>query len=195
MDKRNKGDHNESNSNTNSNQSNFNQNQETLNKNPQIDNSQKGYTPSNYINQNVQGYSNNLQGSLPNQGYTQNNIYSNQGHTKLQANNSIDNNPQNNKANYISFNLNSATMNYNEGLRLKDQFSFSEAIVKFEDTLKIFNHIYPLIEDQNLKAKIEYYDKAIKDLIFHCNNQITNQFSYKSTACYGYLPSKEEKID
>jgi len=198
MDKRNKGDHNESNSNTYSNQVNSDQKQDTLNKTSQIDNSHKGNTHSNQIQQNVQSYSNIQHGSISNQGYPQNNMNPNQGYSndsKIQANNPIENNPQNNKANYISFNLNSATMNYNEGLRLKDQFSFSEAIVKFEDTLKIFNHIYPLIEDQNLKGKIEYYDKAIKDLIFHCNNQVANQFSYKSTACYGYQPRKEEKVD
>ena len=107
----------------------------------------------------------------------------------------MNDNGNQNKANYISFNLNLASQNYNEGLRLKDQFSFSEAIIKFEETFRIFKNIYPLVEDQNLKSRIEYYQKPIKDLIDHCTNQINNQFTYKSTACYGYGTKKEENVD
>ena len=95
----------------------------------------------------------------------------------------MNDNGNQNKANYISFNLNLASQNYNEGLRLKDQFSFSEAIIKFEETFRIFKNIYPLVEDQNLKSRIEYYQKPIKDLIDHCTNQINNQCSFESM-CY-----------
>jgi len=68
--------------------------------------------------------------------------------------------------------------------------------MKYEECVKVANNVLPKIEDNLLKEKLEFNKKVVEEAINTINNQIANQFSFKSSVGYGlHNYRKEENID
>jgi SpoVK/Ycf46/Vps4 family AAA+-type ATPase len=78
--------------------------------------------------------------------------------------------------------LNHSYKLFTEGNNLVKQFSFYEALFKYEEAEKLTMVIYPKISDEALKNKVDHYIKSLKSQIDFANFQIKNQFEYKEKA-------------
>lgn len=89
--------------------------------------------------------------------------------------------------------LNRAYGLFTEGNRLYQGFSFNEALFNYEEALKIANHFFPKIEDQQLKEKVDKFIKCLNNEIETTNFQIKNQFEYKKQAGFASIQDVKEK--
>lgn len=197
------------------NQFNYNQN---LNNGNQFNNgstsssSSYGNTANNFRNNNSTG-SNGLTGNNSNQGFNNQQIninnqsqlsqsvYINQNQNShspnLIAKDSIINSNTNinstltQSSNLVNEYLNKAYSQFNEGNGLFKQFSFYDALFKFEEAQKLTTHIYQQIQDDQLKLKVDMFLKTVASQIDLTNFQIKNQFEYKKTA--GFASKADEK--
>jgi SpoVK/Ycf46/Vps4 family AAA+-type ATPase len=104
--------------------------------------------------------------------------------------NEIPNN--NNTSNNICIDvLNKAYSLFMEGNGLVKDFSFQEALFKFDEALRMTTLIYYKIDDEQLKAKVNMFIKNINSQIDFTNYQIKNQYEFKKTA--GYATKEENK--
>ena len=189
------------NSSTNSNDSNGNQyniknNISNISYNNQIQNDNNQNINSNMNNQNhlsqtvlVQQPSNNNSSNSPNSSsikdqsnYSNNNI-------------NLNNQQQVKQTDPVFDYLNRAYTNLNEGNVLFKQFSFYEALFKFEEAQKIVTTVYPQIKDEQLKLKVDMFLKTCASQVDLTNYQIKNQFEYKKTAGFASKADEKQNVD
>ena len=89
--------------------------------------------------------------------------------------------------------LNKSYQLFTEGNHLVKQFSFYEALFKYEEAEKLTIVIYPKICDEVFKNKVDNYLKSIKCQIDFANFQIKNQFEYKEKAGFASRHQTEER--
>lgn len=96
------------------------------------------------------------------------------------------NNPiqQNQQPNLVSLNdyLNHSFQLYQEGYNMNQSFLYEKALEKFDECEKVLKHVYPYINDQQTKLKV---DNFIQTLYSEKNKvifQIENRFKFKKSA-------------
>lgn len=104
--------------------------------------------------------------------------------------------PQRNNENPYMPYMNKAYQLFVEAGVLSKQFSFYEALFKYEEAQKLTTTIYyKIAEDEQLKLKVDHFLKNINSQIDFVNFQIKNQFSFKEKAGFASKEAENKKVD